>query len=328
MNGLFGKYKVILAPMAGITDVVFRELCKEQGADLTFTEMVSAKGLSYASEKTRNLVDVAPSEDEVAVQIFGHEPETMAQQAQWICDQLGDRLALIDVNMGCPARKIVKKGDGSALMKEPDLAAKIISSIRSIVDVPVTAKFRRGYYEGEETCVEFAKALEQAGVDAVTVHGRYATQMYRGESCSDSIARVKEAVSVPVVGNGDVKCADDAISMIERTNCDAIMVARASLGNPWIFRDLNVAFDDLANDSSEDNAPNAAPTIQDRISAMLRHAKLLDESDDLNIRKMRKIAPFYIKGIDGAAKARGELSQCTSYEDFEKVADLLSQRIG
>lgn len=322
MDGLFGKYKVILAPMAGVTDVVFRQLCKERGADLTYTEMVSAKGLSYANDKTRHLIDVAPAEDEVAVQMFGHESDTMAQEAEWIREQLGERLALIDVNMGCPARKIVKKGDGSALMKEPDLAAQIIEAIKGAVDVPVTAKFRRGYFEGEETAPDFAKGLEQAGVNALTVHGRFATQMYRGRSDNGCIARVKEAVSVPVVGNGDVKSAKDAKAMADETGCDAVMVARAALGNPWVFQDVKRGLD-----PEFDGEDAAGPSIEDRLSMMERHARLLDESDTLNVKKMRKLAPFYIKGIDGAAKARGALSQCSTYGDFKVVAEEIASRM-
>lgn len=322
MDGLFGKYKVILAPMAGVTDVVFRQLCKERGADLTYTEMVSAKGLSYANDKTRHLIDVSPAEDEVAVQMFGHESYTMAQEAEWIREQLGERLALIDVNMGCPARKIVKKGDGSALMKEPDLAAQIIEAIKGAVDVPVTAKFRRGYFEGEETAPDFAKGLEQAGVDALTVHGRFATQMYRGRSDNGCIARVKEAVSVPVVGNGDVKSAKDAKAMADETGCDAVMVARAALGNPWVFQDVKRGLD-----PEFDGKEATGPSIEDRLSMMERHARLLDESDTLNVKKMRKLAPFYIKGIDGAAKARGALSQCSTYGDFKVVADEIASRM-
>lgn len=301
--------------------MVFRQLCKEQGADLTYTEMVSAKGLSYANDKTRHLIDVAPSEDKVAVQMFGHESDTMAREAEWVREQLGERLAMIDVNMGCPARKIVKKGDGSALMKEPELAAQIIAAIKGAVDVPVTAKFRRGYFEGEETAPDFAKGLEQAGVDAVTVHGRFATQMYRGASDNECIARVKEAVSVPVVGNGDVRCAKDARAMAKETGCDAIMVARAALGNPWVFKDVKRGLDP---EFYGEEAPD--PTIADRLSMMERHARMLDESQTLNVKKMRKLAPFYIKGIDGAAKARGALSQCSTYDDFKAVADDIASR--
>lgn len=321
MEGLFGKYKVILAPMAGVTDFVFRQLCKEQGADLTFTEMVSAKGLSFANDKTRHLVDVAPSEDEVAVQLFGHESDTMAKEAEWISNQLGNRLAMIDINMGCPARKIVKKGDGSALMLEPELAAEITSSVKKAVKVPVSAKFRRGYHEGDDISVDFAKRLEQAGADSITIHGRYATQMYREASSNECIAEVKKSVSIPVVGNGDIKCAEDAKRMMAETGCDAVMIARASLGNPWIFKEIKASLE------SEESAPTKKANMDERLSMLDRHAKMLDAADNLNIRKMQKLAPYYIKGIVGAAKARGMLSQCSTYDDFKQVINAIRAKV-
>ena len=182
MDGLFEGYRVLLAPMAGVTDVAFRALCREQGADLAFTEMVSAKGLSYANEKTRCLLALAPGEDKVAVQLFGHEPDVMAREAAWIEDEMGDALAYLDVNMGCPARKIVTKGDGSALMREPELAAAIVAAVKAVVAHPVTVKFRRGWAEGDETAPEFARRMEAAGADACAVHGRYALQLYRGSA--------------------------------------------------------------------------------------------------------------------------------------------------
>ncbi len=308
--------------MAGITDVVFRQLCIEKGADLTFTEMVSAKGLSFANEKTRHLVKLAPCEKRVAVQIFGHEPDILAKEAQWLSDELGEKLALIDVNMGCPARKIVKKGDGCALMLNPSLAADIISKMKASTKVAITAKFRRGFYEGEENAVDFAKRLEEAGADAVTVHGRYAMQMYRGESSNACIARVKGALSIPVVGNGDIKSQDDAKRMIAETACDAIMLARASLGNPWIFEELKAGLDTNFSAGSKKDV-----SVQDRLAMMDRHAKMLDEAKDLNIKKMRKLASYYIKGIDGAAKAREAFSHCCTYDDFKDLIDMIYSRL-
>ena len=226
--------------MAGVSDMAFRTLCREQGADLTYTEMVSAKGLSYANEKTRHLLDLAQGEDMVAVQLFGHEPDTMASQAAWIEQVMGENLAYIDINMGCPARKIVTKGDGSALMRDPDLAASIVFAVSRAVEHPVTVKFRRGWAMGCETAPEFAVRMQDAGAAAVAVHGRYAEQLYRG--CADwgVIARVKQAVDVPVVGNGDVKCGADAVAITRETGCDAVMIARAAEGNPGVdFTALN-----------------------------------------------------------------------------------------
>ena len=315
MEGLFGKYRVLLAPMAGVTDIAMRTLCREQGADMTFTEMVSAKGLSYANEKTRHLLDLAEGEDQVAVQVFGHEPDTMASQAAWIEEALGGALSFIDINMGCPVRKIAGKGDGSALMKDPELAAAIASAVSGAVKHPVTCKFRRGWAMGEETAPEFAKRMEQAGVAAVTVHGRYAEQMYRGQADWGVIARVKEAVSIPVVGNGDVKCGSDAVALFGQTGCDAVMVARGAQGNPWIFAEVKAA---LAGSTYE------PPTIEERLDMARRHAELLTRREGRNIVRMRKHASWYVTGLPGAAKARGMFNECSSLEEFNRAFDELS----
>lgn len=317
MDKLFGKYQVILAPMAGVSDIAFRTVCREQGADLAFTEMVSAKGLSYANEKTRHLLDLADGEDCVGVQLFGHEPETMAREAAWIEDAMGDALAYVDINMGCPARKIVSKGDGSALMKEPDVAAAIVREVKGAVSCNVTAKFRRGWALGDETAVEFAKRLEQAGADALTVHGRFAEQLYRGASERGAIARVKRAVSIPVVGNGDIKCGADAASMIEETGCDAVMIARAAEGNPWIFAQAKAA---IAGTPEPE-----PPTALQRLAMARRHAALLSKREGRNIVRMRKHAMWYVTGLPGASKARGLFNYCTTFEDFDKVFSQLEE---
>ena len=227
--------------MAGVTDIAFRTLCREAGADMAFTEMVSAKGLSFANEKTRHLLALADGEKQVAVQLFGHEPEVMASQAAWIEQEMEESLAYLDINMGCPARKIVSKGDGSALMRDPHLAAAIVSAVKEAVSCPVTAKFRRGWSEGDETAPAFARHMEAAGADGVTVHGRYTEQLYRGAADWGVIARVREAVSVPVVGNGDVRSGADAVRMAEETGCDAVMIARGAEGNPWLFSQVQAA---------------------------------------------------------------------------------------
>ena len=317
MAGLFGSYRVLLAPMAGVTDIALRTLAREQGADMAFCEMVSAKGLAYANEKTRHLLDLADGEDCVAVQLFGHEPDTMAQQAAWIESQMGDTLAWIDINMGCPVRKIAGKGDGAALMRDPDLAARIVSAVVNEVSHPVTCKFRRGFENGNETAPEFAKQMEQAGASAVTVHGRYAAQMYSGKAVWDAIARVKAAVSIPVVGNGDIKSGDDAVRMFEQTGCDAIMIARAAEGNPWIFAEIKAAL------GGYEFMP---PSKQERLAMARRHACMLTEREGRNIVRMRKHAMWYVTGLPGAVKARVLINECTTLDDFERVFDLLENR--
>ena len=297
--------------MAGVGDAVFRRLCLELGAQLTYTEMVSAKALSYANEKTTHLLDLAPNEEKVSVQLFGHEPDTMADQAKWVENVMGERLFSIDINMGCPARKIAGKGDGSALMRDPLLASRIIESVARAVNVPVTVKFRRGFEQGNETALEFALMAQESGAAAVAVHGRYAQQFYRGTADWGIICRIKQALSIPVVGNGDVVDGASAKAMLDQTGCDAVMVGRASQGNPWVFRDIASV---LAGGQGCDE-----PTAEQKMSLATRHAKLLSQISGVNIVRMRKHAMWYLAGMKDAAVFRRQVNDAVSYEDFESI---------
>ena len=308
---MFDGHSVILAPMAGVTDRFFRQLCIEYGAQLTYTEMVSAKGLSYANVKTAHLIDLAPNEEKVAVQLFGHEPETMAAQAHWVESLLGEKLFSIDINMGCPAKKIAGKGDGSALMRDPSLASQIICAVSDAITSPVTVKFRRGFEQGCETAPEFARMAQASGACAVTVHGRYAQQFYRGRADWEVIARVKQAVDIPVIGNGDITTGIDARSMMEQTLCDAVMIGRAAQGNPWIFRDVCSVL--------EEGTSALPPTIVERMRVATRHAELLAQGGKTSLVRMRKHAMWYVGGLKGASALRREITKADTLEDFRLI---------
>ncbi|ACV22066.1 tRNA dihydrouridine synthase DusB [Slackia heliotrinireducens] len=308
-----GRVPVVLAPMAGVNDVMYRSICVEMGADLTFTEMVSSKALSFANEKTRRLLDTAPNELHVGVQLFGHEPDTMAREAAWVEDSLGEKLVCIDVNMGCPARKIIKKGDGSALLNTPDVAQQIVRQIKSQVSCPVTVKFRKGFAAGEDVACDFAKRMEDAGADWMTVHGRTTAQMYSGDADWDVLGRVKRSVSVPVIGNGDIKRGEDARAMVDATGVDGVMIARGAQGNPWIFPEAAAA---LAGEP----AP-AEPTDEERVAMARRHASMLDGYMGNTIVYMRKHVMWYLRGVPGVREARGALNSCVTMDDFNRVLD-------
>ncbi|MCL2889495.1 MAG: tRNA dihydrouridine synthase DusB [Eggerthellaceae bacterium] len=315
----FNHDSLLLAPMAGLTGEAFRGLCIEQGADFGYTEMVSAEGLFYGSAKTREMLRLAANEGMVAVQLFGHRPLSLASEAAWIQEQMGEKLVCIDINMGCPARKIVGKGDGCALMNDPQLAAAIVAAVVLAVDVPVTVKFRRGYHIGEESAVEFAQVIEEAGAAAVAVHGRYAQQYYQGRADWQVIARVKQAISIPVIGNGDVVCAESALAMKRETRCDAIMIGRGAQGNPWVFAQAKAALRGL-------EVPEA-PGFAEKLAMARRHTELLSEhAKGKRLCSMRRHAMHYIAGMQSASQARGLINSANSLEDFNQVFDFLLEK--
>lgn len=311
VSNLYQDRRIILAPMAGVSDEVFREICLSYGAQLTYTEMVSAKALSFGNMKTRDLLALAPSEDKVVVQIFGHEPLTMAAEAAQLEQEMGDRIFSFDINMGCPARKIAGKGDGSALMRDPLLAGQIVEEMARTVKLPVTVKMRRGFEMGHETAPELAHIVQESGACAIAVHGRFAQQFYQGEACWSTIARVKEAVSIPVVGNGDVTSGKLAKDMFDQTGCDAIMIGRGAEGNPWVFEDIATYL--------ETGISAPAPTAEQRIAVALDHARMLADRYHDNIVKMRKHAMWYLRGLYGASTARRAINDAITFDDFKAI---------
>ncbi len=340
---------LMLAPMAGWTDLVYRGICKEFGADLTFTEMISAVGLAYGSEKTFEYLALDELENKVGVQLFGSKPDIIAAQAAYVQEILGDRLAVIDINMGCPARKIIRKGEGSALMDQPDLAAEIVKKTVAASDgINVSVKFRKGFHKGLETAPEFAKRMEDAGASALCIHGRFASDLYRGQADWTTILRVKQAVSIPVAASGDLF---DPISIAKCfivTGADAAMIARGAQGNPWIFprtakylSDLDAAgvsfestehtdesvFDFFDSRVIEKIPAPPMPSTKERIDIARYHARKLNERDEHLVVKMRTYASAYFKGIPGAVEARREVIKCKTLEDFEEFFDALEARL-
>lgn len=307
--------RALLAPMAGVTEKTYRSMAKDHGASLTYTEMVSATGLSYGSQATWELIEPSENEDRLAVQLFGHDPQVMAEQARAVQRRLGSRLFLIDVNMACPVAKVTRKGEGSALLKDPGLAADIIRAMSQAVDVPVTAKIRTGQTNDHPVCVEFAQALEAAGAAAIAVHGRSVGQAYRGESNTDLIGQVARAVDVPVIGSGDVFSPAAAKRLID-LGCSAVFVARGSYGDPWIFTRINAYL--------SDRTELPLPTTQERLDAARVHLARA-AACGVHMGRMRKVVAWYLKGTPEAAYWRGEIMKCGSVEDFHVVLDRIER---
>jgi tRNA-dihydrouridine synthase B len=312
ISSLEVKNNVFLAPMAGVTDIAFRGLCVEMGCGLVYTEMVSAKGLYYNSENTEELLKVSEEEKPVAVQIFGSEPHIMAKA----CDYFNDNedICLVDINMGCPVNKIVKNGEGSALMRNPKLAAEIVRQVKKASTKPVTVKFRKGFNDNEINAVDFAKEMEQAGVDAIAVHGRTREQMYEGKADWDIIRQVKEAVKVPVIGNGDVFSVETAMQIARHTNCDGIMVARGAQGNPWLFKQIDHALK---------GEKVIYPTDVEVIDMCIRHIKLAVHyyGEARAVREMRKHISWYIKGMKNCTDIKSIVNTERTIEGVYKILD-------
>ena len=306
---------LILAPMAGVTDLPFRLLCKEQGAGLLCMEMVSAKAILYKNKNTEELLTIDPREKPVSLQLFGSDPDIMSEIAKQIEERPFD---ILDINMGCPVPKIVNNHEGSALMKDPAQAEKVLTAMVKAVKKPVTVKFRKGFNDQNINAVEFAKMAESCGVAAVAVHGRTREQYYSGKADWDIIRQVKEAVKIPVIGNGDVFTPEDAKRLLDETGCDGIMVGRGAKGNPWIFKRITHYL--------ETGELLPGPTLMEVRDMILRHGKMLTEykGEMIAMREMRSHMAWYTKGMRNSAALRCEINQV---ETLEGLAELLEKRM-
>ena len=307
--------RYILGPMAGVTDLPFRVLCKEQGAGLLCMEMVSAKAILYNNKNTESLLEIHPDEQPVSLQFFGSDPKIMSEMAKRVEERPFD---IMDINMGCPVPKVVRNGEGSALMKNPKLVYEIVSAMVKAIDKPVTVKIRKGFDDSCINAVEIAKIIEEAGAAAVAVHGRTREQYYSGQADWDIIRQVKEAVSIPVIGNGDVTSPQKAEELVKQTGCDGIMIARGAQGNPWIFSEM-ITYE-------ETGVLPERPSLEEIRDMMLRHARLQlkYKGEFIGIREMRKHVAWYTKGLKVSANLREEINRVESYQELE---ELLFQRL-
>ncbi len=303
--------RLTLAPMAGVTDFAFRSICREMGAALTTTEMVSAKALVYKDEKTRALLYIPEPEHPCAAQIFGHEPDVMAEAAGLALEISG--ADILDINMGCPVGKVVKSGDGSALMKTPELAGSIIESVCRAVDRPVTVKFRKGWDGGSVNAVEFAKVCEQAGAAAIAVHGRTRVQMYSGRADWDVIREVKKAVNIPVIANGDIFTGQDAEHILRYTGCDLAMAGRGTFGNPWLFKQVNAVIAGMPEPP--------LPPLAERMDTGVRQIEMLAQAagERSACLEARHHLPWYLHGVPYAGYYRNELVHVDTLDDIYRI---------
>lgn len=306
---------IFLAPMAGVTDLAFRRLCKAYGCPVVVTEMVSAKALAYQSNRTRELMDIHPEERPVVLQIFGSDPEIMAKVTEEILND--EPIDIIDINMGCPAPKIVKNGDGSALMRTPELAFEIVRAVKSVSKKPVTVKFRKGWDEDSVNAVSFARGLEASGADAIALHGRTREQFYSGRADWQAIAEVKASVGIPVIGNGDIFTPEDAKRMFDETGCDGIMVGRGVQGKPWLFRQIS--------EYLETGSYSPAPGLRERIDIISQQIEwmLTYKPEHLAIMEMRKHASWYLKGIEHSGAVKVAINQAKTRDEMMRLLESL-----
>ena len=302
---------IFLAPMAGITDLPFRIICKEKGAGLVYTEMVSAKALLYGDEKTKLLLKTCKEERPLAVQIFGSDIESIAYASKYV-SEFAD---IVDINMGCPAPKVIKNGDGSALMRNPKLAAEVLTAVVKNSEKPVTLKIRKGWDDDSVNAVEIAKIAEECGISALAIHGRTREQFYSGKADWDIIAEIKQAINIPVIGNGDVFEVEDAVNMLEKTKCDAIMIGRGAQGNPWIFNRINHYM--------KTGKILPEPTLEEKITTAIRHMNLAvaEHGDYVAVREMRKHIGWYLKGLKNSAKYRDQINKITDYKEVIAILE-------